>query len=238
LSRKESNQHESGRQTELDKRLLLTIWSGILLFRLLKSVDRQFLLFAIYSSYTQSSIILILILRKNNKYIEGGWGWVWLGKESVWCFGLRQRGWSPQDLPLSSPSLTLTPSSRLSIRCNGYWECANGQDELDCSSYSLVNRVHVPTLLRKLKGCGPDEHFCLHVKSDSEHAMLSCISVTRAGNGNIDCCSATNECNNACNDTGTSVGPYLYRCSGNSIVCVSILDICNSIVVVVHKCFV
>jgi hypothetical protein len=90
--------------------------------------------------------------------------------------------------------------------------------------------AHAPTLLHKLNSCRPDEHFCLHIKNDSELAMRSCVSVTRAGDGYIDCWGATDERNSVCIDTVRKIGDYLYRCSGKNIMCMSMLKICDGIV--------
>ncbi|CAF5164182.1 unnamed protein product, partial [Rotaria magnacalcarata] len=42
--------------------------------------------------------------------------------------------------------------SSLSMRCNGYWECADGRDELNCSLDSLPATAKSAKLLHILNG--------------------------------------------------------------------------------------
>lgn len=62
-------------------------------------------------------------------------------------------------------------------RCNGVWNRLNGCDELNCHG-------SVSTYLAQMVGnCSIDEHYCIQFNQ----TKLSCLPVTRAGDGVMDC---------------------------------------------------
>ncbi|CAF1047754.1 unnamed protein product [Rotaria sordida] len=63
-------------------------------------------------------------------------------------------------------------------RCDGYWNCLNGADEIDCDSLPLLD-------------CPLHHHICV----SSETGRLACLPIEKANDGKIDCLGATDEPN-------------------------------------------
>ena len=61
-------------------------------------------------------------------------------------------------------------------RCDGFWNCLNGADEVDCGPSPLLN-------------CSLSQHRCV---SPDTH-RLTCLSLDKANDGHIDCLGATDE---------------------------------------------
>ena len=61
-------------------------------------------------------------------------------------------------------------------RCNGFWNCLNGADEVDCDPSPLLS-------------CSLAQHRC--VSPDTN--QLTCLSLDKANDGHIDCLGATDE---------------------------------------------
>ena len=59
-------------------------------------------------------------------------------------------------------------------RCDGFWSCKNGADEINCS----------PSI------CPPLEHDCIFFNDTSS---ISCLPIAQAGDGNIDCLGGSDE---------------------------------------------
>ncbi|CAF1220896.1 unnamed protein product [Rotaria magnacalcarata] len=92
--------------------------------------------------------------------------------------------------------------------CDGVWDNENGSDELDCRN-TVVRAVS--------KQCGANEHYCAQ-RNESE---LRCLSVEKAGDGNIDCLGASDERNTYCTSSEAE-----YKCL-NARNCISIDWLCN-----------
>ena len=61
-------------------------------------------------------------------------------------------------------------------RCDGTWNCLNGADEADCDSSPLL-------------ACPPRHHLCV----SPENFRLSCLPISKAGDGHVDCLGGTDE---------------------------------------------
>ncbi|CAF1360066.1 unnamed protein product [Adineta steineri] len=95
-------------------------------------------------------------------------------------------------------------------RCDGFWNCLNGADEVDCDSSPLLN-------------CPSLHHPCI---SFDTH-QLTCLPIKQANDGHIDCVGATDEpklCRSN-NFLPTYTNFYCKQNFTNS--CISISSICN-----------
>ncbi|CAF4021479.1 unnamed protein product [Rotaria magnacalcarata] len=118
--------------------------------------------------------------------------------------------------------------SSLSIRCNGYWECADGRDELNCSLDSLPATAKSAKLLHILNGCNATEHFCLHISNRSRDLTRSCISSLLTGDGHVDCWGASDERHAICDYRKTGLTLInSYRCTERNSECVPVSHICD-----------
>ncbi|CAF0862040.1 unnamed protein product [Adineta ricciae] len=96
-------------------------------------------------------------------------------------------------------------------RCNGFWNCFDGADEVDCDSSSLLQ-------------CSQHEHICVSPIT----YQLMCLPLAQANDGKIDCVGATDEprlcrasnhqfkdenfyCRNTTNQTCTTFNDICYR---------------------------
>ncbi len=61
-------------------------------------------------------------------------------------------------------------------RCNGYWNCPDGVDELNCNPSPLLN-------------CSSDEHMCVSRLTN----QFMCLSIKNASDGRVDCLGGTDE---------------------------------------------
>ncbi|CAF4944680.1 unnamed protein product, partial [Rotaria socialis] len=68
------------------------------------------------------------------------------------------------------------PCNNTYTRCNGIWNCYNGADEVDCDSSPLIQ-------------CSHHHHIC--VLPDTN--QLTCLPITRANDGKVDCLGGTDE---------------------------------------------
>lgn len=114
-----------------------------------------------------------------------------------------------------------------STRCDGYWDCIDGRDELNCStklSYSTKTSI----ALHNLSGCNMDEHFCLPITDLPGNISRSCLSISRVSDGHIDCWGATDERRSFCDYTihGSDILKR-YHCAGDNKICISLITVCN-----------
>ncbi|CAF1221605.1 unnamed protein product [Adineta ricciae] len=68
------------------------------------------------------------------------------------------------------------PCNNAYTRCDGYWNCPNGADEIHCDPSPLIP-------------CPIDHHICLSSETD----QLVCLPIDRANDGHMDCLGGTDE---------------------------------------------
>ncbi|CAF3975438.1 unnamed protein product [Rotaria sp. Silwood2] len=68
------------------------------------------------------------------------------------------------------------PCNNIYTRCDGLWNCLNGEDEIGCDLSSTFN-------------CSSNHHKCVSPHTN----QLMCLPVTKANDGKIDCLGATDE---------------------------------------------
>jgi len=95
-------------------------------------------------------------------------------------------------------------------RCDGFWNCLNGADEIDCD----------------ITDCPINHHLCITPQT----FQLTCLPLAKANDGHIDCLGATDEptiCRSA--DTRLSLGDfYCPTANANTSYCSSVSFICHS----------
>ncbi|CAF2788390.1 unnamed protein product [Rotaria sp. Silwood2] len=64
----------------------------------------------------------------------------------------------------------LWPCNNTYTRCDGFWSCLNGADEVDCDPKPIIK-------------CPPYHHICLSVNT----SQLICLPIEKANDGNVDC---------------------------------------------------
>lgn len=118
--------------------------------------------------------------------------------------------------------------SMRSAQCDGFWHCADGRDELNCSLNSLPAAAKASKLLHTLNNCSVMEHFCLHIFNQSNNSSRSCIPLSYAANGQIDCLGATDERHSVCDYRKVrSINLTFYQCAGENNLCITLDRICN-----------
>jgi len=97
-------------------------------------------------------------------------------------------------------------------RCNGAWNCFNGEDELDCYPPAIMN-------------CPVHSYVCL---STTTYDFM-CLSATKLNDGNIDCLGAIDE-SQFCryNKSAYSRNLFYWNNKGDSS-CTSSMELCNGI---------
>jgi hypothetical protein len=98
------------------------------------------------------------------------------------------------------------PCNNTYSRCDGFWLCKNGADEVNCP----------PSI------CPQFEHSCIFPNDISK---VSCLPMVRAGDGIVDCFGASDEPNH-CPRNSIYSHFYLFGCL-NDTKCISEMDLCN-----------
>jgi hypothetical protein len=91
-------------------------------------------------------------------------------------------------------------------RCDGFWSCGNGADEINCPPST----------------CPMFEHTCILPNDTSK---LSCLEINRVGDGNVDCLGATDE-QRDCRIVHAKFFQYRFHCL-NDKRCIENLDLCD-----------
>ena len=95
--------------------------------------------------------------------------------------------------------------------CDGYWDTADGSDELNCDPTPLLN-------------CSNNEHICVSPLTN----QLMCLSMNKSNNGIVDCVGGADE-PNICQDHLYWPYPLTFYCDqGNSIPCIAFREICDN----------
>ena len=113
-------------------------------------------------------------------------------------------------------------------RCNDFWDCIDGRDELNCSVEESTNKKKSSLALHSIYGCSMSEHFCIPSPDLFNITSRWCLPKSRAGDGRVNCWGATDERTKSCNYT--SFAPenmHRYPCAGNSNICIDVTKICN-----------
>ncbi|CAF3389276.1 unnamed protein product [Rotaria sp. Silwood1] len=98
------------------------------------------------------------------------------------------------------------PCNNIYTHCDGTWNCPNGVDEIDCPSNSI---------------CSPNGHLCLSLVTYE----LTCLPLSLAGNGKVDCRGGTDERMYCRRNLSIPMDSIRYRCR-NSTTCTSMNNVC------------
>ncbi|CAF1381200.1 unnamed protein product [Adineta steineri] len=101
--------------------------------------------------------------------------------------------------------------SNIYTRCNHFWNCLNGEDELNCD---------LPPKL----DCPLNNHIC--VSSDTNELM--CLSIEKANNGIVDCLGGTDEPILCRKEYETTYPDNFYCIKHNFTMCINGEELCNN----------
>ena len=95
-------------------------------------------------------------------------------------------------------------------RCDGFWNCLNGADEVDCNPSPLIN-------------CPSRHHLCVSPTT----AQLMCLPIEKANNGKVDCLGSTDE-PKLCRAKNYTASNRNFYCQNDSYhVCIGSKSLCN-----------
>ena len=103
------------------------------------------------------------------------------------------------------------PCNTIYTRCDNYWNCLDGADEVDCD--------HQPRLLN----CSLNNHVCL----SSQTGKLICLPIEKANDGNVDCIGAMDEPKLCRADEYKNPFEVFYCNNNSSSSCLPIKYICD-----------
>ncbi|UJR07374.1 hypothetical protein I4U23_011660 [Adineta vaga] len=95
-------------------------------------------------------------------------------------------------------------------RCNGFWNCFNGADELGCNPLAAI------------LNCSSNEHICVSPYTN----QLMCLSIEKADDRQIDCLGATDE-PSLCRKSDYQNGQTFYCIKQNIGACLSFEKVCD-----------
>jgi hypothetical protein len=96
-------------------------------------------------------------------------------------------------------------------RCNDFWNCLNGADEIDCDLSTKLD-------------CSSTDHICVSPNT----TQLMCLSIEEANDGNVDCLGGTDE-PTLCRKSYEFGYPDNFRCIGTVITrCIDAEKLCES----------
>ncbi|CAF2951831.1 unnamed protein product [Rotaria sp. Silwood2] len=101
------------------------------------------------------------------------------------------------------------PCSNMYTRCDGFWNCMDGSDELNCSNWSST--------------CAANEFKCV----SAETFELICLSAIHAGDGHVDCLGGSDE-RVYCRRQRPAATDERYRC-WNSTECITVYRMCTNL---------
>ena len=123
------------------------------------------------------------------------------------CNGFHRIGLFEDNMENDETNCDQWPCNARATRCNKVWNRPNGCDELNCPQtipYFISHNV---------ANCSVNEHYCLRLDS----GQMTCLPVSKAGDGNIDCLFASDE----------RITNFLNRCRDSPFHYVSTLAMCD-----------
>ncbi|CAF3727782.1 unnamed protein product [Adineta steineri] len=103
-------------------------------------------------------------------------------------------------------------------RCDGYWQCQNGRDELNCDAESYIWPVFESCMIQQ-------QFYCVNITS----RQLECYGNELAGNGQEDCVGGVDEkIGGFCQKTYPIEKTRRFHCS-NSNRCLTVQQLCDGV---------
>ena len=98
-------------------------------------------------------------------------------------------------------------------RCNGYWNCPNGEDEIGCTTLSSIQ-------------CSSNEHICLAI----ETYELRCLPLENGNDNIVDCVGAIDEPYLCSRTQSENYHRNFYCFIDNSTTCLDALSLCDGVI--------